>query len=161
MSDVFDGFGDVLEGTNGIFVGSDGLQAYDSVQHQYGPEGLVVQIHCESCGKPRHMTEMWPELCAIKFNVSPQEAYAQHPQMRQHAVAQWMNTASVVHRGVPYAWYPQLRCRCGNTIQRPLIRPQECDQHLAEGRRNRWLPQNAEMAFSQQSRAVAQHLGRL
>ena len=69
MSDVFDGFGDVLEGTNGIFGGSDGLQAYDSVQHQYGQEGLIVQIHCESCGKPRHMTVMWPELCAIKFNV--------------------------------------------------------------------------------------------
>jgi hypothetical protein len=161
MSDVFDGFGDVLEGTAGIFGKSEGLEAFDSVQHQYGPEGMVVQIHCESCGKPRHMTVMWPEICAVKFNVSPQEAYAQHPTMRQYAVVQWMSTAGAVHRGVPYAWYPQVRCRCGNTIQRPLIQPSECDQHLAEARRNRWLPQNAEMAFSQQARAVAQHLGRL
>ncbi|NBT36264.1 MAG: hypothetical protein EBT03_12160 [Betaproteobacteria bacterium] len=157
----FDGFGDVLEGTSGIFGGSDGLQAYDSVQHQYSPDGLVVQLHCESCGKPRHMTVMWPEICSIKFNVSPNEAYGAHPQMRQYAGGQWMNTASVVSRGVPYAWYPQLRCACGNTIQRPLIRPGECESHLVEARRNRWLPPQAEQAFSQQARAVAQHLGRL
>jgi hypothetical protein len=157
----WDGFGDVLEGTNGIFGASDGLQAYDSVQHQYNAEGLVVQLHCESCGKPRHMTVMWPELIAIRHNVSPQEAYSQHPGMRQFSGAPWLNTAAVAHRGVPYAWYPQLRCRCGNTIQRPLIRPGECDHHLQEARRNRWMPPQAEQAFVQQCRIVAQHLGRL
>ena len=157
----WDGFGDVLEGTDGIFGASDGLQAYDSVQHQYSPEGLVVQLHCESCGKPRHMTIMWPEIVAIRHNVSPQEAYGHHPQMRQYAGAQWTNTSAVVHRGVAYAWYPQLRCRCGNTIQRPLVRPGECEQHLGEARRNRWLPPQAEGAFAQQSMVVAKHLGRL
>ena len=161
MSNVFDGFGDVLESTNGIFGASDGLQAFDSVQHQYSQDGLVVQIHCESCGKPRHMTVMWPELCAIKFNVSPQEAFSHHPSMREFSGAPWMNTAAVVHRGVPYAWYPQLRCRCGNTIQRPLIRPAECEMHLAEARRNRWMTPQMEQGISQQARAVAQHLGRL
>ncbi len=157
----FDGFGDVLEANAGIFGESDGLQAHDSVQQQYDEEGLVVQIHCESCGKPRHMTIMWPEIMAIRHNVSPQEAFGHHPHMRQFAGAQWANTAGVAHRGVTYAWYPQIRCRCGHTIQRPLVRPGECDQHLAEARRNRWLPPQAEQAFAQQCAAVATHLGRI
>jgi len=161
MSNSFDGFGDVLEGTAGIFSGSDGLASYDSLQHQYDKNGMVVQLHCEHCGKPRHMTVEWPELIAIKHNVAPGEAYGQNPQMRAYGASQWMNTSASMHRGVPYAWYPQLRCRCGNPFTRPLIRPGECEGHLAVARSNGWLTQNADNAFSQQAYMVAKHLGRI
>lgn len=163
MSQPFDGFGDVLEGTAGIFGNSDGLQAYDTVRHRYSNEGLVVEACCEQCGRARHLTVMWPEVIAIKYNVSPSEAYGQHPQMRQFA-SPWMNTASAQVRGVPYAWYPYgaVRCsKCGHDFKRTLIRPGECEGHLQEARRNGWLPQQAEAAFSQQAGGVSQRLGRM
>src|SRR3972149_239965 len=51
---AWDGFGDVIEGSGGIFNESDGLKAYDSVRHQTTPEGLLVECHCASCGRARH-----------------------------------------------------------------------------------------------------------
>ena len=162
MTQSFDGFGDVIEAGSGIFGSSDGLEAFDSVRHRYAPEGLVVEAHCGACGRARHLTIDWPEVIALKYNVSPSEAYSQHPAMRQYA-SPWMNTSAAQARGVAYAWYPQgaVRCsKCGTDFSRALIRPGECDGHLKEARRNGWMPPQAERAFSQQAAGVARQLGR-
>src|SRR3989304_4346151 len=42
---AWDGFGDVIEGSGGIFNESDGLKAYDSVRHQTTPEGPLLGGH--------------------------------------------------------------------------------------------------------------------
>lgn len=163
----WDAFGDVLEGTKGIFGASEGLDAYESCQHQHDRDGLMVQCHCETCGKLRQVTISWPELIALKFNVSPAEAYGQVPQLQQFAT-QWANTAQAMAKGVPYAWYP-IGMDCPNCpgrrgvreFRRPLISPGECEAHLREGRRIGALPQNLEFPLMQQAKAVATRLGRL
>ena len=117
---AWDGFGDVIEGSGGIFNESDGLKAYDSVRHQTTPEGLLVECHCASCGRARHVTIGWPELVALKYNVSPEEAFRGTPY--QQYGSSWQVTDQT--KGVRYAWYPAgLRCRCGNNFQRPLVSP--------------------------------------
>jgi len=163
MSQNWDAFGDIVEGETGIFGQGDGLKNYEAIQHQYNKDGLLVQFGCESCNRPKHMTIEWPELVAIKFNVSPAEAYGGHPQLRNWA-SDWMNTAASAHLGVPYSWYPNgIRCSpgCGNPIRRPLIRPGECQGHLNEGFKRRFIAPQAIEGLNQQAQSVAMRLGRL
>lgn len=163
----YDAFGDVLEGTNGIFENSEGRQAYESCRHQYDRDGMVAECHCEICGKLRHVTTTWPELVALKHNVSPAEAYGHVPQLQPFAT-QWANTAPAMHKGVPYAWYP-LGMDCPNcpgrrgdrAFRRPLITPGECEAHLREGRRIGALPQNMEVPLMQLAKTAAARLNRL
>lgn len=158
MSQPFDGFGDVLENENGIFAESDGRVAYESVRRQYLPTGLRVEVHCAGCGYPRHVDISWPELISIKYDISPSDAFGNHPQLRQHA-ERWANTSGVQHRGVHHAWYPaDLRCRCGETFNRPHITPGECDQHLSEMRRNGWLHPQAEKGIAQHCLGMRQRV---
>ena len=65
MNQAFDGFNDVIEGTTGV-LGGDGIQAYEQVRRQYTASGMQVEVHCASCGYPRHLDITWPELIAIK-----------------------------------------------------------------------------------------------
>lgn len=160
MSQPFDGFGDIIQEQEGIFAGSEGLTAYDSVKRQYAPTGMVVEAHCEYDGGSRHVEISWPELIALKFDVSPHEAYASHPQLRQFAEP-WTTTQGMAHKGVIYAWYPaNLRCRCGRPFLRPLIQPTECEAHLLEMRRNSWMQPQVEQGLSQHCHNVARQLGR-
>lgn len=155
----FDAFGDVINAETGIFSGSSGLKAYDGVKAEYTPEGLRVEAHCPGCGFPRHVEISWPELIALKYDLSPYDAFNPVPSLRQFA-SPWSNTAQVAHRGVDYAWYPVgLRCRCGQDFKRPLISPGECEGHLVHMRRNRWMPPQAEQQLSQHCSQTRSRMG--
>ncbi len=146
MNQPFDGFGDVIESQEGIFNESQGLEAYDSVRHTPQPQGLVVEVHCAQCGYPRHLEIPWPELIALKYNLSPHEAYQGHPQLQQFASA-WRQTNTA--RGVNYAWCPaSVQCKCGIAFERPLIYPSECDSLLQPARQQGFLPSEQEKPLS-------------
>lgn len=168
MGEQFDGFGDIIEKQGGGCLGGEGLSAHESVRHQYQPVGLVVEMHCTGpreggCGKPKHVTIPWPELIAIKYDVSPHEAYAgvSPPYASEWRVAQ-------SRPGMPpirHSWYPVgLNCsRCGEMVA-PLIEPGECESHLKQMRRNGWPPtpdpQVTEKQMSQHCFTLARQLGR-
>jgi len=158
MSDQYDGFGDVIEASQGIFSGSDGLQAYDSVRHTATPEGLLVECHCANCGYPRHVTIAYPELIALKYNVSPHEAF--NGTQFQQLASQWATTNQ--QRGVKYAWYPAtLRCRCGQPFMRPLVSPGEIDGLLAPGRQRGYIQPQQEEQLTRHCFQIGRRLGRV
>ncbi len=159
MNQPFDGFNDVIEGGGAGVLGGTGLEAYEEVRRQYTAQGMRVEVHCASCGFPRHLDVSWPELVAIKCDINPQNVYGRIPQMRQFA-DNWKNTAGQAGRGVTYAWFPaDLRCRCGAQFQRPLITPGECEQHLREMRRLGGMAPQTEQQLTQTCIQVRQQTG--
>ncbi len=159
MNQPFDGFGDVIESNEGIFTESDGLQAYDSVKHTTQPHALVVQVHCASCGYPRHLEIPWPELIALKYNISPHEAWGSVPSMRQFSSA-WRQTNTA--RGVNYAWCPaSIQCKCGVLFERPLFFPSECESLMQTARAQGNLDRGQEKQMSDHCFKVARQHGRV
>jgi hypothetical protein len=153
VSQPFDGFNDVIEGTTGV-LGGAGIQAYEQVRRQYTAQGLRVEVHCASCGYPRHLDVSWPELIAIKCDINPAAAYGRQQNLRQFA-DDWASTAQQSGRGVSYAWYPSgLRCRCSADFKRPLISPSECESHLSEMRRMGAMPRQTEGQLMQHCMAM-------
>ena len=160
----YDGFGDIIDKNSGGCLGGEGLTAHESLRHQYQAEGLVVEVHCTGsttggCGKPKHMTIMWPELIAIKYDVSPHEAFAG---VAPQFASEWRVAQS--RPGMPaikHSWYPvgQNCSRCGEMIA-PLVEPGECEGHLKQMRRSGWMSPEQEKQMSQHCFALARQLGR-
>ena len=158
MSNV-DLFGDIIGNETGIFSGDGGLKAHEGVQHQYSQDGVEVELHCTGprhggCGKPKHVTILWHEIVALKFNVSPHEAYRGNHQL--------MSTWAPTRRPQAHGWYPtEMTCdRCGEMVA-PIVEPRECEGHLRKARHNGWLPPQAEQQLQHASMGVARSLGRI
>ena len=83
-SNDYDRFADVQEDVHGIF-GADqpgmepGLQKLESVHAQATGDGVIMQMSCQGCGVPTHITVEWPELVAMKYGVNPVVAFRPHP----------------------------------------------------------------------------------
>lgn len=161
MSQPFDGFGDIIQRESGILDGP-GLRTYDNVSHQLSGDGLVVEVCCEECGFTRHVLISWPELIALKYNVSPHEAYQGHPQLAQFASPWRLPSQQAINKGVALAWFPDdLRCRCGAQFGRPHITPGECEGHLAVARQRGYVHMGQEKPISQVAFQRAKSLGRI
>jgi len=164
MNQPFDGFGDVIEKQSGGCLGGEGLHAHESARHQYDKEGVVVEVHCTGpvhggCGKPKHITIFWPEIIALKYDLSPHEAYAQ---VAPQFASEWRQAQS--KPGMPtirHAFYPlgQNCSRCGEMVA-PLVEPSECEAHLKQMRREGWMTPQQEKQFSDHCFAVARNLRR-
>jgi hypothetical protein len=115
------------------------------------PEGMAVDMACRKCGKPRQLTVFWPELVAIRCNVSPFDAFRGHPQLNQFA-SRWRIAA--VPEGT--YWMPEeALCRnCGAPVQ-PLFSPDECTRHIAVLRNKGWLAAEDEVAVGRVAMAAA------
>ena len=164
MTQPFDGFGDIIEKNSGGCLGGEGIDAHESVRHQYQSDGVVVEVHCTGprhggCGKPKHLTIMWPEMIAIKYDLSPHEAFSSF--LPAYA-SEWR--VAQTKPGMPairHSWYPAgVNCtRCGEMIA-PLVEPSECEGHLRQMRRQGWMTPKDEMAISQHCAQMAQQLRR-
>lgn len=158
---AFDGFGDVIQSEAGIFQGSSGLGAYDSVRHSVTPGGLVVEVHCEACGFPRQVEVSFEELMALKYNLSPHEAYQHVPQLQQHASMWRLPTQQALSKGVKPAWMPaSLRCRCGQPFHRPHITPGECEGHIQTALQRGFVQHNQLKPIANHCFQVARQHGR-
>lgn len=134
----WDKFGDIVSENAGIFrsgVGmDDALRRFDSVVQQTTREGVVVEMNCRRCGRPRQITFYWPELVAIACNVNPRRAFASHPQLARFAT-EWR----VAQDQPEHSWVPEdIKCACGEHL-RPIVTPHECRDILADMTRRGWL----------------------
>lgn len=159
---AFDGFGDVIQKEAGIFAGSRGHADQDRVSHDWQADGLLVEVDCEHCGRARHVTVSYPEIIALKYNVSPHEAFASQPQLQPFASPWRTPTQQAMQKGVHYAWMPAgLRCgRCGGAFERPHISPAECEGLLAGARQRGFLNPAQEKPLADWCFNVARQLGR-
>lgn len=145
------GFDDIVDNQKGIF-GSDcaGLcgSAMDAFSQANGvptPEGMVYEVTCENCG-PRKIVVEWPELIAIKSQISPHIAFQRAPNLVQQPTA-WGFDAR--HQG----WYPDVRCRSCNWQFRMMVSPVEVERAIRVAISQGWIP---EAAFGQIMNLCAQ-----
>lgn len=145
--DRFDQFNDIIGDCSGIFSDGkgcvdDGLKRFDKLVWEVSPSGVVVEMACRSCGRPRQLSVEWPELVALRCNVSPYDAFARSPQLAQFA-SRWRVAASPGS----VVWVPEgMRCsQCGNDIA-PQFDPNECARILGEMKRRGWLSQQDEVS---------------
>jgi len=154
-NDNYDGFADIINGNSGIF-GTDvssmenGLTAFDSAKTIPKPQGVFVEMHCRQCGNPVRITVEWGEIVAIRYNVAPQLAY-RGTRGFVNDVTDWGFSAE------QQAWIPKNTCQRCTSICAPGFKPEEAEQHLAVGRRNRWFsPQWEQQAATRCSQMVQQ-----
>lgn len=156
----FDGFGDIINQANGIFgatesnvAGQDGgLQAHDSARTQATPDGVAVEMQCRGCPRPLRLTVEYPELIALRYQISPHEVVAMFPdfgrQLREVTVWQY----SPMHQ----AWWPNRQCSgCGNFVA-PLFTPEEADGHIRKAKRMQWINEAGEQYLSQMAYGAMQ-----
>jgi len=147
MSD-YDGFGDVINGSSGIFGAEQaglipGLKAHDSVHVKPTREGVVFQLSCQGCGKATHLTVEWPELVALKYGVDPAIAFRGHPRIIP-------NPTSWRWRPEDQAWSPNIKCSGHSCYWIPLrIDFSEPEKYLKVARREGYINQRGEQLVSQ------------
>ena len=145
MTDKYDQFSDIVQSQAGIF-GRDaaamenGLHAHDSVQTSVMQDGVHVSMSCRKCGNPRDVTIEWPELIAIKYQISPHEAY-RGAQVNFHVVP-WQYSPR------QDGWYPLLQCQGCGEYTSPIVTPHEAEAHLQTARMRGWFRQQDELAYA-------------
>jgi hypothetical protein len=158
----FDGFGDIINRSDGIFGASEpniagqdgGLKAHDSVRTQATQHGVAVEMQCRGCPRPLRLTVEYPELVAIKYNVPPQEvaryAAAQRLPPVLQEVTEWRYSQQ------QQAWWPVQTCSGCRNIVGPMFTPEEADELLRKARRMGWIDAKGEEYVSKISYATAQ-----
>jgi hypothetical protein len=139
MSD-YDHFDDIINSREGIFAPGlgavdDGLKRFDSIESDVTSQGLIIEMACRQCGRPKQLLVEWPEMVALKCMVSPSDAFRTVPALARFA-SPWR--IARVPRGI--YWVPEdTKCvHCGGVVQ-PLVGPDECGRYLAEMRQRGWL----------------------
>lgn len=158
MSSDWDAFGDVIEGTRGLFgeeqaAMQPGLKKHRAVHGQPLPGHTVFVSECQVCGQPFELAVEYPELVAIKYGVNPAIAF--------------QNVRGVLH-GEPTSWRfdpaqngwtcnEALKCNsCYRHGVDILIEPHEPERLLAGARRRGYINQQAEQQVSQLCARFAQ-----
>jgi hypothetical protein len=157
VSDTFDKFGDVIQGSEGIFAGGmgsidDGLKKFDSASHQMRADGVLVEMQCRGCGRPKHMLVEWPEIIAIRCGVSPHQAYGNIGELARFA-SSWRPAQA---QSEPH-WVPDgATCnRCGTPVQ-PMFSVAECYRLIAKAKSQGLLRESDEVQLGQICTRVAQ-----
>ena len=144
--DTYDKFGDVIqqsEQASSLSGGTlgDGLGSFDKAPYQIVPKGVLVEMQCRGCGRSKHMTVEWPELVAIRCNVSPHVPYSQVPQLAAYA-AVWRPAQAQSEA----AWVPEgSLCNWCQTPVQPLFEVADCARHIAGGKERGFLSQQDEV----------------
>ena len=150
----YDRFADVQEDVHGIF-GADqpgmepGLKKHETVNVQPTKEGVVMQMSCQGCGRPTHMTVEWPEVVALKYGVNPVVAFRAHP-----GVVKYSTRWEFLPR--EHAWRPELKCSNCQFWFPLRISPEEPERFLAAGRRHGFILPAGEQEVSRVAAMAAQ-----
>lgn len=149
----FDAFGDIINEQAGIFGNEQaglepGLSKHDAVHAKPTPQGVVLQIACQGCGRPTHMTVEWPEMVALKYGVNPVVAFRQHRGVLNDPTP-W---EFLPHEG---SWRPDLRCRQCKFHFPVRLEPHEPERYLSAARRAGYINPSGENQISQIAAKVA------
>jgi hypothetical protein len=155
-SNNYDGFGDVLAQTQGVFGAEQaalqpGLKRHRTVHAQPAEEGVVLQFECQVCGQPSVITVEYPEVVALKYGVNPVIAFRNHPSMLKEPT-RWEFSPS------QNGWNPDITCRAcnANCKKDVLIEPHEPELMLAGARRRGFINAGGEHQVSAICAKVAQ-----
>lgn len=146
MSDSFDGFGDVINNTRGIF--GEELRDNDSVRSTTTREGVVFEFYCQGCGGAKQITAEWPEMIALKYGVNP--GHAMQGIVRQPTNWYFMSEEN--------AWRPDMRCPVCQFGFCLRVAPHEPGRFIDDARRRRFLDPGAEAQLSARAGQMAQQL---
>lgn len=156
MASDYDAFGDVQNTQSGIF-GSEqaglepALRNHDAVVARPSKAGVVLQMSCQGCGIPTHITTEWPEMVALKYGVNPVVAFRDHRIIKDPTPWEFLP-----HE---HAWRPAMKCsRCGFNL--PVrIEPHEPEKYLAAGRRAGYINRQGEDEISKIAATVSASQG--
>lgn len=149
MSDQFDQFADVKAKSFGIFASGmgavdDALKEHTRVNSRLVDRGMLAELPCSGCGKPKQMIVEWAELVAIRCGISPYDAFSAHPQLQPYA-SQWRRaTARDMRELAPNQqgehWVTQgINCgKCGVPIEM-MLSPDECSVALTHAKRQNMI----------------------
>jgi hypothetical protein len=157
MSDnQYDAFGDVITKQAGIFGGEcaglcDGLGDHDTTKTATTQQGVIVDMSCRGCGRPCRVVAEWPEMVAVKYNVSPRMVFGTMPGVLS-SPTEWMFSQAT------NGWYPEQYCQHCRTPCNPHFTPAEAEQHLAVGRQRGWINPVAEQQLSQAAAQTRQRI---
>jgi hypothetical protein len=157
VSDEYDRFGDVIQASEGIFAGGmgaidDGLKKFDSASHQVRQDGVLVEMQCRGCGRPKHMLVEWPEIVAIRCNVSPHVAYGQQPQLQRFASA-WRPALA---QSEP-SWVPEgAACNWCQQLVQPVFTVAECYRLILKAKESQAISEQDEMQLGNICMSAAQ-----
>ena len=147
-SNNYDGFGDILSQTDGVF-GADqaaiqpGLKRHRTVNHQLDESGVVFQFECQVCGQPSVLTVEYPEMVALKYGVNPVIAFRAHPKVLKE-LTRWEFSPG------DNGWKPDVKCMACNATHKDLIiEPHEPELHLQGARRRGYINGQGEHTVSQ------------
>lgn len=155
--DKYHGFGDVVQGTAGIF-GSDtaGLaanahQAFHHVKLEATPAGVQAQCQCQSCPRGQVIGIHWAEMLSLFYNVRPDIGLHQIAgALQNYHPSNWALDPK-------YGWVPVTKCACGDNAQ-PAISYQEVAQLLERARKSGWIHPASEDRLRQHFAMVQQQL---
>ncbi len=156
----FDSFGDVVNGSSGIFDGSTtsiagsdgGLQSFDRPTTTPRMDGVAVGMQCRGCGRPVELLAEYPELVCVKYGVSPHKVFEVYPELRGQVaqITKWE------YSGANQGWAPVQVCPHCRTWVPPIFTPEEADRLLSKARRAGWINVNGEKIISQAAYNAAQ-----
>jgi hypothetical protein len=154
-NDPYHGFGDVVQGTAGIFGGdtaglaANAHQEFHRVKVEATPQGLVTKSACQSCPRGQVIAIHWAEVIAIFYNVRPDIGLHGLP-IKDYTPSNWSLDPQ-------YGWVPVAKCACGDNAQ-PAISYQEITQALDKARKAGWVHPAGEQQLAQHLQRVQQHL---
>lgn len=155
--DRYHGFGDIVQGTAGIFgndtpgLASNAHQAFHQVHVEAMPQGVATRSQCQSCPRGQVIMIHWAEMLSIFYNVRPDVGLQQIAHMLpQYKPSNWALDPK-------YGWVPVERCACGDNAQ-PAISYQEVAQLVERGRKSGWIIPQSEERLRQHLQAVQAQL---
>lgn len=165
MSNEWDNFDDIVHGESfgGIYdKASPGLDAgYDrinTVTTSPTPQGLALEFRCQGCGKTRRLTLEWPELVALKHQISPHVAFAHNAPPQLVQAARVTDPTHWTWRGKE-GWGLVMRCNNSCNFHYPIrLAADEPDKYLRQATRLGLIDPQGHAHINALVQGYAQHL---
>lgn len=138
----FDGFGDVINGSYGIF--GDELKQVNDARAATEKEGVCFEFLCQGCGRPTQIHASWPEIISLKYGVDPAQSMGTE--------TRWFFVKE------EHAWTPGMRCPYCQFALSLRVKPHEPDGYLKDGKQRGFLAMETEAQLTQRAAAMAQRM---
>jgi hypothetical protein len=155
VTNHFDDFSDIIGTNNGVFGATEAaldsaLEKHDSVETAVMPQGAALEFRCPGCGKMRRLIIEYPELVALKYFVSPHQAFVGHASGWCPTPSTWRFVRDEHKFGLVQ------KCSFCNFHYPVRLDPNEPEKILAMARRNNLFNPQVEAAVAHHCNAIRQ-----
>lgn len=153
----YDGFGDVISTTTGVFGEEQaglqpGYKKHRAVHGQPTQTGVVFQSECQVCGQPFLLEVEYPEMVSLKYGVNPVIAFRGRPNVLSNPTAWRFDPGQ-------NGWGCNENVKCNNCYRHGvdiIIEPHEPEKILQAARRRGFINPAGEHEVSAICAQVAQ-----